>query len=69
MCVSDDVRSESAPGVVRAVQEGLDNPLCKAMKEGKDEEAYGDPVQSYPQVLSWTGLSARAEKSWWVHSR
>jgi len=48
--VSDDLGGEGTPIVIGAVQKGLDDALGEAMKERKEEEGDGDPVESYPQV-------------------
>jgi hypothetical protein len=64
--VSDDLGGEGTPIVIGAVQKGLDDALCEAMKERKEEEGDGDPVESYPQVLEGTVSARRGILVWYL---
>jgi hypothetical protein len=63
--VGDNLVGEGAPTVVGAVQKGLDDALREAMKEGEGEEGYGDPVESYPQVLKGAVSARRGTLVWY----
>jgi len=70
--VSGNLGGEGTPTVIGAVQEGLDDALAEAMKERKEEEGYGDPVESYPQVLEGAVSARRGILVWysrWTSSR
>lgn len=59
--VGNDLGGEGAIAVIVAEQKRLDGALCETVKERKNKESHGDPVQSDPQVLESGTLSAGEE--------
>lgn len=45
---SNDLRGDRAPCIIGGIEKGLEDALCKAMKEGEEEERKSDIVECYP---------------------
>lgn len=51
MRAGNDMGGERAPCIISGIEKRLEDALCKAMKEGEEEEGKSDIVECYPQVL------------------
>lgn len=47
----NNMGGQRAPCIISGIQKGLEDALCKAMKEGKKKEGKSDIVECYSQVL------------------